>query len=343
MESWATCRQRVRLEPNANIVAGGFGGISSLIVGYPFDTVKVRLQTMDRGTYKGGIDCFKQMVMYEGTLSLYRGMSGLFLFATPRFALTFYGYSIGLNYFLGSFDVGGRPETSNEYSIPSIRQPKDITEETTPTKPNLKEVFCAGIVSQLAVVPIVTQPCERIKVLLQIQPADSERGQIACLREIISKNGFRQGLFRGTTLTYARDVPSFATYFLTYEAIRSFLLKEDAAPTQDNPPEAKKRSSDLLFGSDIWVTILAGSCAGVVGWAIAIPFDVIKNRHQAVHTGSVISTVMTLWRKEGLSGFYRGASPILARAIPANAAAFVGYETAISVISLVKCEKPPNV
>ena len=36
----------LRLDPNANIVAGAAGGLFSLIVGHPFDTVKVRLQTM---------------------------------------------------------------------------------------------------------------------------------------------------------------------------------------------------------------------------------------------------------------------------------------------------------
>ena len=36
----------LRLDPNANIVAGAVGGLFSLVVGHPFDTVKVRLQTM---------------------------------------------------------------------------------------------------------------------------------------------------------------------------------------------------------------------------------------------------------------------------------------------------------
>ena len=36
----------LRLDPNANIIAGATGGLFSLVVGHPFDTVKVRLQTM---------------------------------------------------------------------------------------------------------------------------------------------------------------------------------------------------------------------------------------------------------------------------------------------------------
>ena len=37
-------RDNIRFNPNANLLAGGFGGICSLVVGFPFDTVKVRLR-----------------------------------------------------------------------------------------------------------------------------------------------------------------------------------------------------------------------------------------------------------------------------------------------------------
>ena len=83
--------------------------------------------------------------------------------------------------------------------------------------------------------------------------------------------------FRGTLLTYARDIPSFSTYFLTYEVVRSFLK------SHTNSKEAKTTSKLRILGDDIWITLVAGSCAGLSGWAIAIPFDVVKNRHQARH------------------------------------------------------------
>ena len=128
-------------------------------------------------------------------------------------------------------------------------------------------------------------------------------------------------------MTYARDIPSFSTYFLTYEVVRSYLSRHTSLH------EPKRSTHSRLLGNDIWITITAGSCAGLIGWAVAIPFDVVKNRHQAVIIGSMFSTVVDLWKKERFSGFYRGAIPILTRAIPANAAAFLGYETAISVIT----------
>ena len=78
--------------------------MASLVVGYPFDTVKVRLQTDDKRAYTGGFDCFMKIIKKEGPVSLFRGMSGLFVFATPRLALIFHGNSIGLRFIRGGFD-----------------------------------------------------------------------------------------------------------------------------------------------------------------------------------------------------------------------------------------------
>lgn len=42
--------------------AGGVGGICSVLVGHPFDLVKVRLQTADRAVRKKGLDLFKSLL-----------------------------------------------------------------------------------------------------------------------------------------------------------------------------------------------------------------------------------------------------------------------------------------
>lgn len=55
-----------------NFVAGGVGGACTVMVGHPFDTVKVRLQTMPapsagiKPLYAGTFDCFKQTVARDG-------------------------------------------------------------------------------------------------------------------------------------------------------------------------------------------------------------------------------------------------------------------------------------
>jgi len=136
-------------------------------------------------------------------------------------------------------------------------------------------------------------------------------GQLACAKQIIQKESFK-GLFKGTLITYARDMPSFATYFFVYEYLQD------------------KVFSDSSQGRTSIGTITSGALAGIAGWTVAIPSDVVKSNHQCdPNSKSAISAAMKLFKLQGVRGFFLGAGPILLRAGPANAAAFLGYEAAI--------------
>lgn len=49
-----------------SLAAGGVGGVCAVVVGHPFDLVKVRLQTAEKGVYTGAIDVVKRTVAREG-------------------------------------------------------------------------------------------------------------------------------------------------------------------------------------------------------------------------------------------------------------------------------------
>jgi hypothetical protein len=51
-----------------SFVAGGVGGVCAVITGHPFDLVKVRLQTAEKGVYKGALDVVKQTIAREGPI-----------------------------------------------------------------------------------------------------------------------------------------------------------------------------------------------------------------------------------------------------------------------------------
>jgi solute carrier family 25 carnitine/acylcarnitine transporter 20/29 len=59
-----------------NTLSGTVGGIAVCLVGHPFDTLKVRLQTqpVDRPVYKGLSDCFFKTLKWEGIGGLYKGV-----------------------------------------------------------------------------------------------------------------------------------------------------------------------------------------------------------------------------------------------------------------------------
>ena len=53
-------------DPIKSFLSGGFGGITCVLVGHPFDLTKTRLQTAAPGTYKGAIDVVRKTVQADG-------------------------------------------------------------------------------------------------------------------------------------------------------------------------------------------------------------------------------------------------------------------------------------
>lgn len=66
------------------LVAGGVGGVFAVVVGHPFDLVKVRLQTAEKGVYTGAMDVVRKAVAKEGLArGLYAGVSAPLVGVTP--------------------------------------------------------------------------------------------------------------------------------------------------------------------------------------------------------------------------------------------------------------------
>lgn len=57
-----------------HVIAGTVGGMASILVCHPLDTIRTRLQVSRK--YRNAIDCGLRMVKEEGVLSLYRGLLG---------------------------------------------------------------------------------------------------------------------------------------------------------------------------------------------------------------------------------------------------------------------------
>ncbi|CAL8577968.1 carrier protein ymc1 [Xanthoria parietina] len=53
------------------LFAGAAGGVAQVLIGQPFDIVKVRLQTTTR--YTGALDGATQILKHEGPLAFYKG------------------------------------------------------------------------------------------------------------------------------------------------------------------------------------------------------------------------------------------------------------------------------
>ncbi|KAF4082520.1 hypothetical protein AMELA_G00152230 [Ameiurus melas] len=68
-----------------DFVAGCMGGAAGVLIGHPFDTVKVRLQVQNahKPLYRGTFHCFHSIIRQESIFGLYKGIG------SPMMGLTF--------------------------------------------------------------------------------------------------------------------------------------------------------------------------------------------------------------------------------------------------------------
>jgi solute carrier family 25 (mitochondrial carnitine/acylcarnitine transporter), member 20/29 len=284
-----------------DLAAGGVGGVCAVIVGHPFDLVKVRLQTT-HGVYSGALDCVRKTIAREGMVrGLYAGVSAPLVGVTPMFAVSFWGYGVGKKL----VERFGEVEVKNNTKQFSVAQ-----------------ISAAGFFSAIPMT-LITAPFERVKVLLQIQgqkelkPGEKPKysGGLDVVRQLYKEGGIRS-VFRGSAMTLARDGPGSAAYFAVYETVKRSLSPKDAEGNA---------TGELSLGA----VMVAGGSAGVAMWIPVFPVDTIKSRLQSAEGRPTIGgTIREVYGRGGVKAFFPGFGPALARAVPANAATFVGVELA---------------
>uniref|UniRef100_A0ACD5U3U8 Uncharacterized protein n=1 Tax=Avena sativa TaxID=4498 RepID=A0ACD5U3U8_AVESA len=283
-----------------DLTAGTVGGIANLVVGHPFDTIKVKLQSQPSPApgqlprYAGALDAVKQTVAAEGPRGLYKGMGAPLATVAAFNALL--------------FTVRGQMETllRSEPGAPLT----------------VKQQVVAGAGAGLTV-SFLACPTELIKCRLQAQSCLAEAGAISAaalpkgpmdVARHVTKDAGLKGLFKGLVPTMGREIPGNAIMFGVYEAVKQYMA---------GGPDTSKLGQGSL--------ILAGGLAGGALWLTVYPTDVVKSVIQVDdykkprYSGS-IDALKKIVAAEGVKGLYKGFGPAMARSVPANAATFVAYE-----------------
>jgi len=269
------------------LAPGAFGGLCSVAVGHPIDLIKVRQQTAARAISGSTIGMLHGIFIKEGFHGLYRGVAAPLLAVTPAFAVSFWSY-----------DLAGRAIRK----VGNIEDSRDLS---------IGQVAVAGAWSGVPLAAIFG-PTDRIKCLMQVDNSGKYRNFMDCLAKTYHDGGLRS-VFRGTGSCVLRDVPGNAAYFGTYECIKRWSCQL----------EGLEQASTVG-------TLFAGGCAGVANWIVAIPIDTLKSRLQTAPNGTyknLFDVFQSLVRTEGPTALFRGLSPALLRAFPANAACLCGVET----------------
>ncbi|XP_006771653.1 PREDICTED: solute carrier family 25 member 45 isoform X2 [Myotis davidii] len=235
--------------PVEEFVAGWISGALGLVLGHPFDTVKVRLQT--QSTYRGIIDCTVKTYRHESILGFFKGMS----FPIASIAV--------VNSVL--FGV---------YSNALLALTATSHHERRLQPPSYTHVFIAGCTGGFLQAYCLA-PFDLIKVRLQNQteprarhggPPPRYRGPVHCAASIFQEEGPR-GLFRGAWALTLRDTPTLGIYFVSYE-----WLCRQATPDGQNPTT----STSSTCGDEAAQALPAAPQAG--GTATHLPRSEAKSK-----------------------------------------------------------------
>uniref|UniRef100_A0A0B8RS91 Mitochondrial basic amino acids transporter n=1 Tax=Philothamnus irregularis TaxID=1899461 RepID=A0A0B8RS91_9SAUR len=267
-----------------DFLAGCVGGAAGVLVGHPFDTVKVRLQvqSMEKPLYRGTVHCFQSIIKQESALGLYKGIG------SPMMGLTFINALV--------FGVQGNALRALGKDTP-VHQ------------------FLAGSAAG-AIQCVICCPMELAKTRMQLQgtgeyklKSKNYKNSLDCLVKIYRKEGLK-GINKGMVSTFLRETPSFGFYFLTYDCLTRYLGCE----AEDNYIVPKLLLAGGMSGIVSWLStypvdviksrLQADGVGGVV-------------RYQGI-----LDCIRKSYRDEGPRVFTKGLTSTLLRAFPVNAATF---------------------
>lgn len=203
-----------------DIAAGFVGGATQVLIGQPFDLVKVRLQT-NPGT--SSISVISKVLRNEGPLAFYKGTVAPLFGVGACVSLQFYGF---------------------------LEVKRQLLKRLHKSELQLwPETYIAGAAAGIVNAP-VTAPVEQLRILLQSSTTATSLTQTVL--HIWRNHGFR-GLYRGFNVTLLRETQAYGVWFLTYESLIQHLQKRHNCRREDiSTPELL--ACGALAGNALWLS-----------------------------------------------------------------------------------------
>ncbi|KAL4438789.1 hypothetical protein ABPG74_013462 [Tetrahymena malaccensis] len=181
-------------------IAGSIGGITQVLIGQPFDTIKVRMQS---SVTKISIsECIKDLIRNEGIFAFYKGVASPLLCMSGIVSIQFGIFHNSMRMFKEHYKV-------NELSIPLLA-----------ACGTLSGIGCSVIVG----------PMEHIRIKMQLMKNKMYKNTIDCAIQVFKQYGIK-GLYKGEVATIMREIPGEVVYFVYYELQMRYLRKR----YQDSP------------------------------------------------------------------------------------------------------------
>lgn len=281
-----------------DLVAGAAGGVTQVMVGQPFDIVKVRMQTQTQAT--NALDVAKKIWVNEGPLAFYKGT------LTPLIGI---GACVSVQF--GAFHEARRRIAA--YNAEHHPERKDLT---------YGQYYLAGATAGIANT-ILSSPIEHVRIRLQTQPHGLNRlysGPLSCITTLTRTAGIRHGLYRGTAVTLLREAQAYGVWFLTFE----YLMSRHA--TRSEVPSWKVALYGGLAGEALWLASYPFDVVKSKMQTDEVGRDKWRYRNMRHAFASV-------WAEGGVRVFWKGLGPTLVRAMPVSAGTFFTVEMAMRAMS----------
>lgn len=271
----------------AAYLAGALGGMAGILVGYPYDTVKVQMQ-IHQGPHHTltAINKIKQQGLSGG---FFRGLS---------FPLVSYGA-------INSVFFGVYNQTLQVLHRDPLGQL---------SMPSLWTVFCAGCVGGAAQL-FIACPSELVKVVLQSQIGNRDKqryyaGPRQCIKHILKTHGFF-GLYRGFGTMALRDIPGMGMDLVVFECLDRYMHHHGYT-------DAQGIFSNVMAGG------ISGSVSWALIMPFDVIKSRVQADEGGKYKGSWDCAVRS-FREEGPTVFYRGLFMSCVRGFPAAAVTFLVY------------------
>ncbi|KAL1896613.1 mitochondrial thiamine pyrophosphate transporter [Sporothrix stenoceras] len=305
------------------VVAGGTAGLIARFIVAPLDVVKIRLQLQSHSlsdpllfarrdlnggpVYKGTLPTMRHILRHEGVTGLWKGNVPAELLYVCYGAAQFTAYratSIALERFHEASGIAPKPHVDS---------------------------FVAGA-SAGAAATAVTYPLDLLRTRFAAQGNGPDRVYTnlrSAVRDIARDEGIR-GFFRGLGPALIQIAPYMGAFFACYEGLKPVT------------GQLAGQVGQSLGAGDA----AAGVVAAVAAKTFVFPLDLVRKRIQVqgptrnryvhknipAYDGSVVRTLQTILRTEGMRGLYRGLTVSLMKAAPANAITMWTYERVLHIL-----------
>ncbi|EFN55770.1 hypothetical protein CHLNCDRAFT_23011 [Chlorella variabilis] len=174
---------------------------------------------------------------------------------------------------------------------------------------------CAGMTATA-----LTHPLDTMRLRLAL-PNHGYKGMADGFLTVARSEGIL-ALYKGLVPTLIGIAPYAALNFASYDLLKRYVY--DAGDKKQHPA----------------ANLVMGGAAGTIAATVCYPLDTIRRRMQmkgVMYTGQ-LNAFATIWRTEGLGGFYRGWAANSLKVVPQNAIRFVSYEALKTLVGVKRAK-----